>query len=130
MEARIAQIMGKPYKWMAAGPDFFDCMGVVYYLTDFRPVNLLGRYPKDRAEQVECGKLLLASGTVEECERSPVVFMATDGPEYDHFAVRWRGLLIHCPIGKKVEAIDPKGIQHISMIGIKPVGKEVNYLER
>ncbi len=82
--------MGKPYQWGAAGPDKFDCSGLVQYVYSNLGVSL----PRVSRQQASAGV------HVDRADLQPgdLVFFVLSGSRIDHVGIYLgHGQFIHAP---------------------------------
>ena len=84
------QQLGKQYQWGAAGPDRFDCSGLVQYVFGNLGINL----PRVSREQAAIGVAVSAS----RLQPGDLLFFALSGSVIDHVAIYiGRGEFVHAP---------------------------------
>jgi cell wall-associated NlpC family hydrolase len=71
--------LGKPYQWGAAGPDKFDCSGLVMYVYD----NLGVKLPRVTGEQAYAGVHV----DREDLQPGDLVFFRLRGSRIDHVGI-------------------------------------------
>lgn len=86
----LASEMGKPYLYGGAGPNAFDCSGLVYYV-----YNKLGiKLPRVSAAQATAGTYIAK----DKLEYGDLVFFASNGRTVNHVGVYiGNGNFIHAP---------------------------------
>ncbi len=86
----IVQEMGKPYKWGAAGPDSYDCSGLVYFLYGKLGISL----PRVASSQAGAGTYV----SKEKLAYGDLVFFARDGKNINHVGIyAGDGMMVHAP---------------------------------
>lgn len=73
------QQQGKPYQWGAAGPDKFDCSGLVQYVYGSLGINL----PRVSHQQALIGAQIPRN----ELQPGDLLFFATEGRNVNHVAI-------------------------------------------
>jgi len=82
--------MGKPYKWGGAGPDSYDCSGLVYSLYGKLGISL----PRTASAQSKVGILI----SKDELEYGDLVFFAKNGKNVHHVGIYvGGGMMVHSP---------------------------------
>jgi cell wall-associated NlpC family hydrolase len=88
--ALISQEMGKPYQWGAAGPNSYDCSGLVYALYGKIGISL----PRVSVEQATAGTYVAR----EDLRYGDLVFFARDGRNINHVGIYvGNGEFVHAP---------------------------------
>ncbi len=78
--AELARMqLGKQYQWGAAGPDRFDCSGLVFYVYGTLGVAL----PRVSDEQATVG----AEVSTKRLQPGDLLFFALDGPRVNHVGI-------------------------------------------
>ncbi|HEY8500265.1 MAG TPA: NlpC/P60 family protein [Clostridia bacterium] len=91
----ISQEMGKPYQWGAAGPNSYDCSGLVYYIYGKLGISL----PRVSAAQATAGTYVSKS----DLSYGDLVFFAADGKSVNHVGIYvGNGEFVHAPTSGKV----------------------------
>lgn len=86
----IPQEMGKPYKWAAAGPDSYDCSGLVYSL--FKRIGI--PLPRVSSDQATVGTYVAK----EDLAYGDLVFFARNGKSINHVGIYvGNGEFVHAP---------------------------------
>lgn len=86
----ISQEIGKPYKWGAAGPDSYDCSGLVYSLFGRLGISL----PRVSKSQAKVGTYVAKENLVF----GDLVFFARDGVNVNHAGIyTGNGEFVHAP---------------------------------
>jgi len=94
----ISAEIGKPYQWGAAGPDSFDCSGLVYYIYGKLGISL----PRVSAAQAKAGTYVPKSDLVY----GDLVFFANDGKNVNHVGIYvGSGEFVHAPSSGKTVRI-------------------------
>ena len=82
--------LGKPYQWGAAGPDKFDCSGLVQYVYS----NLGVQLPRVSGQQAGAGVHV----DREDLQPGDLVFFRLSGTRIDHVGIYvGRGKFVHAP---------------------------------
>jgi len=82
--------LGKPYQWGAAGPDKFDCSGLVQYVYS----NLGVPLPRVSGQQAAAGKHV----DRQDLQPGDLVFFRLSGGRIDHVGIYvGKGRFIHAP---------------------------------
>ena len=82
--------LGKPYQWGAAGPDKFDCSGLVQYVYS----NLGVPLPRVSGQQAGAGVHV----DREDLQPGDLVFFRLSGTRIDHVGIYvGRGRFVHAP---------------------------------
>ena len=82
--------VGKSYQWGAAGPDRFDCSGLVQYVFGYLGVDL----PRVSHLQVQAGR----SVPRKELQPGDLLFFALNGSGVDHVGIYvGRQEFVHAP---------------------------------
>lgn len=94
----ISKEMGKPYQWGAAGPNSYDCSGLVYYLYGKLGISL----PRVSAAQATAGTYVKKS----DLSYGDLVFFAADGKNVNHVGIYvGNDEFVHAPSSGKVVKI-------------------------
>lgn len=90
LEEFIAQEMGKPYKYGAAGPDSYDCSGLVYSIYNRLGITL----PRTANAQSKVGVYV----SKEDLDYGDLVFFARNGKTVNHVGIYvGNGEFVHAP---------------------------------
>lgn len=94
--------VGKPYQWGAAGPDAFDCSGLVQHVFGLLGIDL----PRISRDQATVGQVVRQS----ELQAGDLVFFSIDGGDVDHVGIYvGDGEFIHAPrryVPVSIESLD------------------------
>jgi|LSQX01.1.fsa_nt_gb cell wall-associated NlpC family hydrolase len=94
----ISEEIGKPYQWGAAGPNSFDCSGLVYYLYGKLGISL----PRVSADQAKAGTYVSKA----DLSYGDLVFFANDGKNVNHVGIYvGNGEFVHAPSSGKTVRI-------------------------
>jgi cell wall-associated NlpC family hydrolase len=86
----ISQEMGKPYQWGGAGPNSYDCSGLVYYVYDKLGITM----PRVSRDQAKVGTYV----SKDKLIYGDLVFFARDGKNVNHVGIYvGNGLFVHAP---------------------------------
>ncbi|HEY8363873.1 MAG TPA: NlpC/P60 family protein [Tissierellaceae bacterium] len=86
----IPQQFGKPYVWGAAGPNSFDCSGLVYYIYKNIGITL----PRTSREQATVGTYVAK----KDLQYGDLVFFARNGKTINHVGIYvGNGNFVHAP---------------------------------
>src|SRR5262249_56512644 len=98
--------LGRPYLWGAAGPDFFDCSGLVLWSYQQAGVNTLPRVANDQYAWTASNPV-----TIDKLIPGDLLFFATDrsNPRSIHHVAMYvgGGDMIHAPTHRDVVQICP-----------------------
>jgi cell wall-associated NlpC family hydrolase len=98
--------LGRPYLWGAAGPDFFDCSGLVLWSYQQAGVNTLPRVANDQYAATASNPV-----TIDKLIPGDLLFFATDrsDPRSIHHVAMYvgGGYMIHAPTTGDVVKISP-----------------------
>jgi hypothetical protein len=86
----ISQEMGKPYQWGGAGPNSYDCSGLVYYVYGKLGITM----PRVSRDQAKVGTYV----SKDKLIYGDLVFFARDGKNVNHVGIYvGNGLFVHAP---------------------------------
>lgn len=86
----IPKELGKPYRWGGAGPNSYDCSGLVYYLFKQLDINL----PRTSRTQASAGTYVAK----KDLQFGDLVFFARNGKTINHVGIYvGNGNFVHAP---------------------------------
>ncbi|NLK44931.1 MAG: hypothetical protein GX300_11130 [Tissierellia bacterium] len=86
----IPKELGKPYRWGGAGPNSYDCSGLVYYLYKNLGINL----PRTSRTQASAGTYV----SKKDLQYGDLVFFARNGKTINHVGIYvGNGNFVHSP---------------------------------
>lgn len=90
LKSLISNVLGKPYRWGAIGPNSFDCSGLTYYL--FGQLGI--KIPRTSKEQINVGTYVAK----KDLEYGDLVLFARDGKNINHVGMYvGDGKFVHAP---------------------------------
>ena len=90
LNSLISNVLGKPYRWGAIGPNSFDCSGLTYYL--FGQLGI--KIPRTSKEQINVGTYVAK----KDLEYGDLVLFARNGETINHVGIYvGDGKFVHAP---------------------------------